>query len=302
MFTLQQLECFCAAYRARNLHRAAEEAGISRQGLGKAVRALEAELGAPLFTGSRQGVEPTPLAEGIYPQASAIVGQAAALAEKAARLAGRGQARLVLRLGATFSAIETTDPLLPITFPEEHPRVDLQVDERPDAELARMVGQGRLDGALVIGPADADPAAGLAALCVHREGLVMIMSPDNPLARRPALTAADLDGAPLLLVSDQFKARDQLFDKLHAAGVEPRVEYSSADFSLLVRMSQMGMGLAPLPRSRLKLPEFGGMAAVPLDPSCDPGWQIDLLYRPDAGPAMGELLDYLREHRLAVQQ
>lgn len=296
-FTLQQLECFCAAYRARNLHRAAEEAGMSRQGLSKAVAALEHSLGARLFSRSRDGVEPTPAAESLYPGAAALLAQADALARQTAdSLQG---AKLPLRLGATFSAIETTDPLLPIAFPKEHPRVELHVEERPDVELEGQVRQGRLDGAFVIGPASGGD--GLERLCVHREPLVMLMAPGSPLARKALLTAADLDGARLLLVSDSFKARNQLLDALARQGSTPRIEFSSSDFSLLVKMCQMGVGLTPLPESRLALPEFSGLAAVPLDPGLGHFWQIDLLYHRDAGPAIGELLEYLREHGLVVK-
>lgn len=291
MFNHVQLRYFCEAYRQANLHRAAEELNLSRQALSKSLAQLEAELGAPLFARSAQGLAPTELADRLYPEAARLCAENELLFSSMRELAR--SARLPLRIGATFSAIETVFPLLPIEFAEAHPNVVLEVVEHPDRELERLVAAGELDGALVLGPSETPP--GVNALRVHREPLGMLMRDDHPLAERDMLALEDVAREPLLLVDERFKVRRQLVDALARRGVEPQVAYSSGDFSLLVKMCRMGRGLAPLPASRFEELTVGGLVAVSLAPDFDPGWQIDFIFRDREAPsfALRAFRDYL---------
>ena len=291
VFNYVQLTYFCEAYRQGNLHRAAEELGLSRQALSKSLGQLETELGAPLFVRSAQGLTPTELAEGLYPEAARLCAESERLFGRMRELAR--SARLPLRIGATFSAIETVFALLPIEFAEAHPNVVLAIVEHPDRELERLVASGELEGALVLGPADA--GLGVVAMPVHREPLGMLMRADCPLAARTSLTLDDLKGEPLLLVDERFKVRQQLMDALEKAAIEPQVAYSSGDFSLLVKMCRMGRGLAPLPVSRFEELAVGELVAVPFAPGCAPGWQIDFIRRDHETPsfALRAFMDYL---------
>ena len=291
MFSFVQLTYFCEAYRQKNLHRAADELSLSRQALSKSLAQLEIELGAPLFMRSAQGLVPTALADSLYPEAVRLCAEGERLFERTCEL-GRS-ARLPLKIGATFSAIETVFPLMPIEFAEAHPNVVLDVVEHPDRELERLVAAGELEGALVLGPADAMP--GVVATPVHCEPLGMLMRADCPLASRASLTLADLVNEPLLLVDERFKVRQQLIDALKEEGIEPRVAYSSGDFSLLVKMCRMGRGLAPLPISRFEELAVGELAAVPFAAGRAPQWQIDFIRRERETPsfALRAFMDYL---------
>lgn len=281
MFTYQQLKYFCAAYRQLNLHRASDELNLTRQALGRSLAALEGELGGALFDRGREGLAPTELAQWFFPDAER-------LCEEAERVYGAARAfvqagKRTLRVGATFSAVETAYPLLPLAFAEKHPEVALELVERPDKELEDLVATGGLEGALVIGPAT--PRTDITAVCVHREPLGMLMRADASLAGRPALVGTDLTGVPLLMVSEQFKARDQLVRALERVGVQPDVAFTSGDFSLLIAMCRMGRGIVPLPLSRTPAVAVDGLVVVPLDPSWDPGWQIDFICKEGGEPS-----------------
>jgi DNA-binding transcriptional LysR family regulator len=294
MFTLQQLRSFCEVYKSRNMRQAAETVGVSRQAMGRTLSTLECELGTRLFDRSA-GMAPSALAERMYPEAERIVSDAERLWEGLTRECTSGHE--ILRVGATFSALETTLPLLPIDFTRIHPSIDLEIIEKPDEELETMVAAGELDCAFVIGPAGHH--VGCRSVCVHAEPLGMLMRTDDNLAKRERLSISDLDGIPLLIVSSDFKVRDQLLSQFARFAVTPKIAYTSNDFSLLVKMCRMGQGVVPLPRSRVEEPGFSSMTCIPFSPTCDPGWRIDFLWRiprPEvtSGRAVETLLSYVK--------
>ncbi len=278
MFTFQQLKYFCEAYRAGSLNRAADALFLTRQALGKSLSALEREVGGQLFERGNDGTRATRLGEFLYPEARDIVERAEALFAQASQKASDDRYRL--RIGSTFSALETTFPLLPISFAEACPNVVLDVLEAPDARLEEMVADGGLDGAFVIGPSA--PSAGVTARCVHREGLGLLVRHDSPLAAFDSLRIEDVADTPLLVVGSQFKVHRQLMDAFAAHGCEPCVRYTSNDFSLLVKMCEMGEGAVPLPISRRASYEGLGLVLVPFAPGSDPGWRIDFIARESA--------------------
>ena len=275
MFSYLQIKYFCAIYRHGNLSKAADELYMTRQALGKSLSQLEKELGGPLFLRQSDGVQPTELARQLYPKAVRLCEDSERIFDEMRSIAQ--SSKIPLHIGSTFSALETTLPLLPITFAREHPNIELSISELPDLKVEELVSSGGLDGGLVLGPATPQP--GIVAFCVHREKLGMLMREDNPLARHASIGASDLRDAPLLLVSADFKASRQLEDRIVSCGVKPTVAYSSGDFALLVKMTQMGQGITPLPVSRSELYSALGLVTVPLDDELDPGWQIDFIWR-----------------------
>ena len=66
---IRSLQCFRLAYETKTVGKAAKRAYLTRQGLSQILRGLEAELKQDLFVRNPQGLEPTELADTIYPKA-----------------------------------------------------------------------------------------------------------------------------------------------------------------------------------------------------------------------------------------
>lgn len=275
MYSYQQIAYFCEIYRHGSLSKAADELFLTRQALGKSLSALEKELGGALFIRRSDGIQATDLARQLYPEALRLREDAEHVFEK--MRAAALNTKIPLCIGSTFSALETTLPLLPIEFARKYPNVELSISEHPDLEIEELVSTGEFDGGLVLGPAT--PRRDIESRCVHLEKLGMLMRKDHPLANRDVLRIDDLGNVPLLLIGEGFKVRRQLLDKFDEAGVEPRIAYSSSDFSLLAKMAEMGQGIAPLPVSRKGIFDGQILTVVPFDDASDPGWQIDFIWR-----------------------
>lgn len=69
----KQLRYFLAVCKCGNITQAAEELYITQQTLSKQIKNFEAELGAPLFTRSVRGAEPTEYAKKLLEPATQIV-------------------------------------------------------------------------------------------------------------------------------------------------------------------------------------------------------------------------------------
>lgn len=270
-----QMKYFCCVYRQRSFRKAAEELHLSRQALSKSLVALEEDLGGALFIRKNNVLRATPLADMLYPDAWKIIEQSERLYQSARTFARAGQ--YPLKIGATFSALETVCPLLPLEFPQNHPEISLELISAADLELEEMVAAGDLEGALVLGPST--PQKGVRPLCLHREKLAVLMRRDHALAGKENLSIHDLKGVPLLLINERFKAREQLMARFAERKSEPEIAYETDDFTLLVKMCQLGKGVTMLPCSRIDSVQSELLTAIPFDSASDPGWQIDFIRR-----------------------
>lgn len=100
--SLDQLRYFVAVADARSVTRAAAVLRVSQPPLTRQIRALEDELGAPLFVRHPRGVRCSPAGEALLPRARRI-------------LEDVGSLRDVARAGAAVEAARTSPPARPLT-------------------------------------------------------------------------------------------------------------------------------------------------------------------------------------------
>jgi molybdenum-dependent DNA-binding transcriptional regulator ModE len=100
---LRHVRYFLAVAEEQNFTRAAKKVGIGQPPLSQQIRALEDELGAPLFHRLSHGAELTSAGKAFLPEARAMMQQA----ERAKKIAGLGAKGQVgqLRVGFTSSAV-----------------------------------------------------------------------------------------------------------------------------------------------------------------------------------------------------
>jgi DNA-binding transcriptional LysR family regulator len=111
---LDHLRTFAAIYRTASLTRAAEVLHMSQPGVTQHLKALEAEIGRPLFTRLARGVAPTPLGDAL---AREVAGPLDALNVITETFLGGGEPRATLFLGgpADCLAARVVPSLVPLT-------------------------------------------------------------------------------------------------------------------------------------------------------------------------------------------
>ena len=181
---LRQLECFVAVAEEGSFTRAARRVGITQPSLSQHIRALEAELGGPLFDRLPRSVSLTPAGRTLLPEARVAV-----------RAVERGwqNARSVLALEAGELEIATVLSLAVGLLPrhirvwhERHPNVSIRLHEfRHRTLLEDAVEQGVADFAL--GPRPVRRWDGPLEV-VGWEEFVLVSPSSEPLARRRSIT------------------------------------------------------------------------------------------------------------------
>ena len=172
------LRVFEAVARLGGMGRAAVEPNTVQSNVTARVRALEDELGTPLFRRHARGVSLTAAGRRLLPFAARV---RALLddARRAARDDGTPAGSLVVGSLETTAALRLS-PLLS-AYAAAHPAVDLILRTGTTRELVEHVLEHRVEGAFVCGPVE-HPASQTEV--VFREELVALTAPG----------VADLDG------------------------------------------------------------------------------------------------------------
>lgn len=148
---LRQLEYFVAVAEELHFSRAAERLHVAQPSVSEQIKALERELGLPLFERTSRAVVLTPAGRDVLPLAIELLKDANELKlqvqQSARRLTGR------MRIG--FLADEYATPVgeeLIATMRRLHPRLEVEFQQVDFADHHRALEDGRVDVAFVMGP------------------------------------------------------------------------------------------------------------------------------------------------------
>ncbi|AGK46766.1 bacterial regulatory helix-turn-helix, lysR family protein [Burkholderia thailandensis MSMB121] len=252
---LQTLRAFEAAVRLQSFTRAADELALTQGAVSQHVRALEAQLGHPLFTRERNGAVPTQAAHALALQVRQGLSVLARAfdATKAVRAARASNTTLHVSVLPSV-ATRWLEPRLP-RFRAAHPAIDVVL--HPDIALAPLDKGSRIDVALRYGPG-AWP--GVVAEKLMNETLFPVASPayrnrDGVAPRE----AADLARSTLLRHPAQ--PWEPWFQAARVDLVEPRRAPRFNDVESLIEAVLKGRGVA-LARRSLIAPELASGALV----------------------------------------
>src|SRR5580704_10605892 len=140
---------FSAVARCGGITRAASELGTVQSNVTNRIRALEAEVGVPLFERHSRGMTLTGAGRRLLPYAERM----AALSREA-MLAARddGEPKGPLAIGSMETTAAVRLPALLAEFHRRFPAVRLSLRTSTTADLVAGVLDGSLDGAFVAGP------------------------------------------------------------------------------------------------------------------------------------------------------
>jgi DNA-binding transcriptional LysR family regulator len=189
----RRLRYFVAVAEHLNFRRAAEALSTSQPSLSQQIRALEAELGCPLFERTKRRVQLT-RAGSVY---LAGVREAIAEVEACGQRARQAQAGLrgTLAIGAVGMVMIDHLPQLVRRFRSDFPEVNLAVTilRNPDIVGALRAGQIELAFANAV-----DPGRDVETLALWSLPWMIVLPADHRLAGRDRIRLADLSGETLI--------------------------------------------------------------------------------------------------------
>src|SRR5437764_1928541 len=186
-FDLVDLRLFRHVVEAGSITHGAERAHLALAAASTRIRHMEAALGAPLLTRSRQGVTPTQAGRTLLQHARTILGQAERLREDLGAYAG-GLAGQVKVLSNTNAITEFLPETLS-SFLARHPNVSIDLEERLSDEIVGLIAEGVGDIGIVAGTVD---AGGLTTYPFRSDRCGLVVARAHPLALRQKIAFAEV--------------------------------------------------------------------------------------------------------------
>ncbi|NGO40779.1 LysR family transcriptional regulator [Streptomyces ureilyticus] len=287
----RDLRYFVAVAEELHFTRAAERLYVSQPALSKQVRALERQLGAPLFERDRQGVRLTPVGAALLPYARRVLADWEEARDAMERAKAEQAAVLVVGM-STSPARGGLLPAIRSRFTEARPEATVRLRqigwEDPTAGLA----DGSVDVAYVWLPVpDLDRYT---YVVVAEEPRLVALPQTHPFAARESVDFADLLDEPFLaLPKSAGVLREYWLAFDERPGGPPRIGAEIASTDETYEALVDGRGVCLVAAGNAPLISLGGVVTRPvhgLSPS-----RLALAARTDDHRPL--VLDYLRAAR-----
>jgi DNA-binding transcriptional LysR family regulator len=245
MPSIRTLNIFLAVARGGSFAAAGHQAGLTAAAVGQQMRALEDELGRPLFDRGARSVALNAAGRALVNPVEDLVARYAALADVRDDDAGLAGS---LQVGALVSALmgEFADALWALK--RLHPRLEVHLYAGLSAEFAVQVERGELDAAIVTQPPARLPA-GLLWSPLYTEPMVLVV-PRKPHFTLAAQPLEMLRKSPFLRF-DHRTWTGVLVDRVLAqcgATVHDELELNSVE--AILALVRQGFGVSIVPQLR----------------------------------------------------
>ncbi len=245
---LRQLEYFVAVAAEQSFTRAARRLNIVQSGLSAAIRALEEDLGATLFTRTTRRVDLTAIGRAFLVEAQRVLDAATEARRIVAQMQG-------LRTGTlSIGLIQGMTPLVDISellgkFRAAWPDIEIRLISGGTLPLIERVRSGELDLAFTefVGA----PPPGVGAWMLACEPLVAVCASSHALAGRRDVKLADLIGESFVELQPDWGARKLIDQSFAGSRLTRRIGFEVNDPATQLDLVAHGLGVALVPKAAI---------------------------------------------------
>ncbi|MEJ8855386.1 LysR substrate-binding domain-containing protein [Variovorax robiniae] len=241
-FDLTDLRLFLNVVEAGSITAGAERTHMTLASASQRVRGMEDTLGTPLLSRHAQGVAPTEAGRTLLHHARVVLQQ---MAQLHGELGEYGQGlKGHVRVQCNTSAMTEHLPAPLSRFLAEHPRVSVDLEERPSPEIVDALRGGLCDIGIV---SDAVDVEGLAHAAFRRDDLVLVVPRGHALARRRRALLADVADGDFIGLSAASPLQQHIAQ--HARRIGRRLNYRVrvGSFEAICGMVEQGIGVGIVP-------------------------------------------------------
>ncbi len=296
-FDLTDLRLFLLAAQELNLTRAAARQQLSLAAASVRIKALEEQAGLPLFTRQARGLQLTPAGDAFLHHARGMLRQTHQLQADLQEYAGglRGH----LRVFANTTAVTDFMPEILPAYLKAHPRINIDLQEKPNDEIARGVRDGQADIGIAAGAID---TLGLHAIHFSTDRLVLVTPRSHRFARRKAMAFAQTLSEDAVGMQQGSTLQAFLADVTERLGKPLKLRVQLASFDAMCRMIGAGVGVGIVPESAARRNQDSmGLALIELTDAWSVRERHVLVREPAQLPAHAQalvdaLLQFHRQH------
>jgi DNA-binding transcriptional LysR family regulator len=257
---LETLKLYCDVVRLRSFSRAAAVSSVSQSAASQSIQQLEAELDVILLDRSRRPLQATEEGRGFYEACrTLLVGFDKARADLAA---SRQRVEGTVRVAAIYSVglHDMSRHMQP--FMALYPQARVLLECLHPHKVVEAVMSDEADLGILSYPVG---SRALSVIPLRREPMVLVTHPSHRLARRRAVTPADLDGERFVAFDRALAVRRAIDRALKQASVKIDIVMEFDNVETIKQAIGIAAGIGILPRPTV-LKEIGvrALAGIPL--------------------------------------
>lgn len=236
---LRQIEAFRAVIDTGSMTEAGKFLGVSQPAVSRQIRDLEQRFGLNLFIRRAGRVEPTKDAIALNHEVERCLGGMEQLVKFASELGTLRRQRL--RIAATVGHSYFLLPSVIREFNQVFPDVTISLRSVPSHDVVNLIEKGQCDiGFALLAPdvhgVNMEPMPEVELVCVLPKG--------HPLEAKPQIAPQDLDGVPLLLISEDSLMRKRMLQAFTGANITPNVIVDSTYTGPICSLVGQNMGVS----------------------------------------------------------
>ncbi|WP_034335762.1 LysR substrate-binding domain-containing protein [Deinococcus misasensis] len=237
----EHLLTFLKVAELGSLSLAAEQLHLTQPAVSNQIKLLTGRVGEPLFARHRYGVRLTPAGEQLLPHARqvrrALEGTTRALQEWHGLQFGS------LRLSASLTIAASILPRVLSVYHQQHPQVQLQVQQGNTREVLQLLLDARCEMALLEGHLPTLPAD-LEVETFRQDRLVLVIGQMHPLTNRSRLAVPELHHLPVIWRERGSGTREVAEGALQQARVTVQTVLELAGTEAVKEAVMQGLGAA----------------------------------------------------------
>jgi DNA-binding transcriptional LysR family regulator len=296
--TFRQIEAFQAVIVTRSVTDAAALMGVSQPAVSRLLADLESQVGFTLFLRAGRSLQPTAEARLLVETVRRAFGGLDRIRETAEAIRDFRQTPLMLVTTSSFAVRLLPD--LIAAYARRRPGAAVSLDVQSTDDAVEWLALEAYDFGFCCSPS-ASPR--LVRRTVLQGEAVCVLPDKHPLAARPWVGPADIDGQSLIAYRADAAFRHQVDAVLEAAGAHPVIRYEARTTEAMLRLVQRGLGLAIVGTARAEDYDPQGCRILPFRPAmpyalqmirsgqremtaiaADFAMMIDEMYGPEAPP------------------
>jgi DNA-binding transcriptional LysR family regulator len=245
---LRHLRYFQAVAEELSFSQAARRLRVAQPALSRAVKQLEATLGAAVFERTRHHVRLTPAGSVLLQETVLLLQQLEDAVGRVRRTAAGEEGEL--RLGYIGPPTQHFLGKLLREYRRRYPRVTIHLEERTPERVWEMVARGRLSAAITR-PVVAHEGLGLRTAVLREERLGIVVPTQHGLAKRRAVSWTALKHEPLIVLArrEGMGLHDAVIAGCRRAGVMPKLAHTPSLIGTVMSYVEAGAGIGVVTES-----------------------------------------------------
>lgn len=240
---IETLKVFCDLVESRSFSQAAVRNFITQSAVSQQIRGLEARFEVPLFVRQGRTISTTPAGRILYEGARSLLDRLGRIQLEMKSIGEEMAGSLRVATIYSVGIYEMSGVIR--TFLKAYPKVNLHIEFSRANRVYEDCLAGRVDLGIVPYP---KARRGLEVVALPSDRLILICSPDHPLARHRRVDITKLNGQDFIAFEKDIPSRIAIDEIFRDHDVRVRVVMEFDNIETIKRSVEIGAGVSVVPQ------------------------------------------------------